>query len=389
MTFKLAKRLQKLPPYIFLEIDRLKKKAIADGVDILDFGIGDPDIETPKPVVAEMKRAVANAANHQYPFGSGKAGLKQAFADFYREKYNVKLNSDKEITTLIGAKEGVAHMAFAFVNPGDTVLMPDPAYPVYFNGTVFTDGKPYFIPMTKKTDYQLDLETVPKDVLRRAKILWMNFPHSPTGTCVTRSYFEKIVWFAKKYGFAVCHDAAYLDLTYDGYKAPSFLSVPGAKKVGCEIYSMSKPFNMTGWRLAFCAGNPDLVGGLGKIKGNLDSGQFGAVQDAGRVALENHDKIISKMIKVYTERRDLLVEGLTGAGWKVNKPKGTIYLWMQCPRGMKSMETSAMLLKKYGILATPGVGLGFKYGEGHVRLSLTTPTENCTKAAERLAKGGF
>lgn len=387
MVLPLAKRLQQLPPYIFLEIDRLKKEAIAKGVDILDFGIGDPDTPTPKPIVDEMKKAVARPENHQYPLGSGKAPLRQAVADFYREKYKVRLDADKEVSALIGAKEGVAHIALAFVNPGDTVLMPDPAYPVYFNGTVFAGGKPYYLPMTKKTDYQLDLEAVPKSVLNRAKILWMNFPHSPTGTCATREFFKKVVWYAKKHGFAVCHDAAYIDLTYDGYKAPSFLSVPGAKKVGCEIYSLSKPFNMTGWRMGFCVGNPDLVGGLGKVKGNLDSGQFGAVQDAAVVALRNHEKFISKMIGVYTTRRDMLVEGLRAAGWDVDTPKGTIYLWVRCPKGMQSMETAAMLLQDYGILVTPGVGLGLKHGEGHVRLSLTSPTTNCRKAMQRLKEG--
>lgn len=389
MGFEFAKRLQMLPPYIFLEIDKLKKKALTEGVDLLNFGVGDPDVETPKPIVAEMKKAVARPENHQYPLGSGKEALRHAMADFYAEKYRVKLDADSEITTLIGAKEGVAHMAFAFVNPGDTVLMPDPAYPVYYNGTVFCGGKPVFVPMTKKSGYQMDLEAISPSVLSRAKILWMNFPHSPTGTCVTADFFEKTVWFAKKHGFAVCHDAAYIDLTYDGYRAPSFLSVKGAKDVGCEIYSLSKPFNMTGWRLGFCVGNAQLVAGVGKIKANLDSGQFGAVQDAGVVALQGHEKFIAKMVKVYTERRNLLVEGLTAAGWKVNKPQGTIYLWMECPQGMKSMETAAMLLQKYGILTTPGVGLGLKHGEGHVRLSLTAPTKNCIKAAERLHKGGM
>ena len=389
MVPPLAKRLTKLPPYIFLEIDRLKKQAIADGIELLNFGVGDPDVETPKIIVDEMKKAVARPENHQYPLGSGKPVLRQTFADFYREKYGVKLNPDTEVTTLIGAKEAVAHMALAFVNPGDTVMMPDPAYPVYFNGTIFAGGKPYFIPMSKKTDYELDIESIPKDVMRRAKLLWMNFPHSPTGTCATKAFFKKVVWYAKKYDFGVCHDAAYIDLTYDGYKAPSFLSVPGAKQVGCEFYSLSKPFNMTGWRIGFCAGNKDLVDGLSKIKGNLDSGQFGAVQDAAVVALRNHEKIISKMVDIYTERRDLLVEGLTSAGWDVNKPKGTIYLWVKCPKGQKSMEVAAHLLQQYGILVTPGVGLGIKNGEGHFRLSLTAPTENCRKAEERLKKGGM
>jgi len=389
MVLPLAKRLSKLPPYIFLEIDRLKKEAIAKGVELLDFGVGDPDIATPQPIVDEMVEAVARPGNHQYPLGSGKPALRRAIAEFYGEKYGVKLDPDKEVTTLIGAKEGVAHMALAFVDPGDTVMMPDPAYPVYYNGTVFAGGKPYFIPMSRESGYELDIEAVPEDVLQRAKILWMNFPHSPTGTCASKEFFKKIVWYAKKYNFAVCHDAAYIDLTYDGYRAPSFLSVPGAKQVGCEFYSLSKPFNMTGWRIGFCVGNADLVAGLSKIKGNLDSGQFGAVQDAAVVALKHHEKLISRMIEVYTERRNLLVDGLRSAGWEVNKPKGTIYLWVKCPKGRKSMEMAAQLLEQYGILVTPGVGLGIKHGEGHFRLSLTAPTENCRKAEERLKKGGM
>jgi LL-diaminopimelate aminotransferase len=389
MSFPFAQRLQQLPPYIFLELDRMKKEAIAAGVDLLNFGIGDPDVATPKPIVDEMKKAVARPENHQYPLGSGKPALKQAFADFYREKYKVRLDPGDEVTTLIGAKEGVAHIALAFVNPGDAVVMPDPAYPVYFNGTVFSGGTPHLVPMTRETDYAFDIESVPASVLRRTKLLWLNFPHSPTGSCAPRAFFGKIVWAAKKHGFAVCHDAAYIDMTYDGYRAPSFLSVPGAKDVGCEIYSLSKPFNMTGWRLGFCVGNRDLVAGVGKIKGNLDSGQFGAVQDAGVVALRNHEAFISKMMAIYTQRRDMMVEGLRSAGWKVNKPKGTIYLWMECPEGMKSMQTAAMLLKQYGILATPGIGLGVKYGEGNIRLSLTTSTANCVKAVKRLHKGGM
>ncbi len=384
-----ADRLSKLPPYIFLEIDRLKKEAIAKGVDILDFGIGDPDTPTPKVIVDEMKKAVARPENHQYPLGAGKIGLRKEFAKFYKEKYKVNLKPETEITTAIGAKEAVAHMAFAFVNKGDVVMMPDPAYPVYFNGTVFAGGKPYYLPMTEKTDYQIDLESVPKKTLEKTKLLWINYPHSPTGTCATKAFFKKLIWFAKKYDFAIIHDAAYLDLTYDGYQAPSFLSVPGAKQVGCEIYSMSKPFNMTGWRLAFCAGNETLVSGLSKIKGNLDSGQFGAVQDAALVALKNHKKIISDMVKVYTERRDVLLKGLNELGWEAEKPQGTIYLWVKCPKGKSSIETSKMLLEEYGILATPGVGLGLKYGDGHVRFSLTTPTKNCREAAKRLKKGGM
>ncbi|NQU41694.1 aminotransferase class I/II-fold pyridoxal phosphate-dependent enzyme, partial [bacterium] len=384
-----ADRLKKLPPYIFLEIDRLKKQAIADGVKILDFGIGDPDIPTSDVIVQAMDKAIRDADNHRYPLGSGKPALKKAFTDFYKEKYSVELDPGKEATTLIGAKEGVAHMALAFVNPGETVLMPDPAYPVYYNGTVFAGGEPHFIPMTRETDYLMDLEAIPESVLNSACLMWINFPHSPTGTCATPEFFEKVVWFAKKYGFGVCHDAAYIDLTYDGYKAPSFLATPGAKEVGCEIYSMSKPFNMTGWRIGFAAGNEDLVKGVGLIKGNIDSGQFGAVQDAARVALENHATIIPKMMEIYTERRNVLVEGLTEAGWKVNKPKGTIYLWMECPEGEKSMDVSARFLKDYGILATPGVGLGLRNGEGNLRLSLTTPTENCREAARRLREGAM
>jgi len=388
MPFAAAKRLQKLPPYIFLEIDRLRKETLAKGIKVLDFGVGDPDIATPRPIVAEMKRAVARPENHRYPLGPGKAALRQAFTDFYAEKYGVKLDPGDEVTTLIGAKEGVAHIALAFVNPGDTVLMPDPAYPVYYNGTVFAGGVPCFIPMTRKTNYEMDLDSVPKQALRRAKLLWINFPHSPTGTCVTKEFFRMVVWYARKYKFAVCHDAAYIDLTYDGYQAPSFLSVPGAKEVGCELYSLSKPFNMTGWRIGVCAGNADLVAGLRKIKGNLDSGQFGAVQDAAVVALRNHDKFISKMVKTYTLRRDLMVDALTEAGFRVNRPRGTIYLWAECPRGRKSMETSAALLREYGILATPGVGLGLKHGEGHLRFSLTCPTAHCEEAARRLRAGG-
>jgi LL-diaminopimelate aminotransferase len=389
MPFPIAQRLQLLPPYIVLEIDRLKKQAIADGVQILDFGVGDPDVPTPKIIVDEMKKAVSRPENHQYPLGSGKIAVKTAFANFYKEKYGVNLDPASEVTTLIGAKEGVAHIALAFVNPGDTVIMPDPAYPVYYNGTVFAGGEPHFLPMTRDSKFQMDLESVPVSVLKKTKLVWLNFPHSPSGACVTKAYFKKVVELAKKHNFAVCHDAAYLDLTYDGYKAPSFLSVPGAKDVGIELYSLSKPFNMTGWRIAFACGNVDLVSGMQKIKGNLDSGQFGAVQDAARVALENHATIIPKMIEIYTERRNMLVEGLKQAGWKANLPKGTIYLWVECPKGMKSMETSAMLLKQYGILATPGVGLGLKHGDGHVRFSLTSPTKNCLEAMKRLQRGGM
>ena len=389
MAFSFADRLKKLPPYIFLEIDRLKKEAIASGVKVLDFGVGDPDVATPAPIIEEMQAAVARPENHQYPFGVGKISLREAFADFYAEKFGVKLDCASEITTLIGAKEGIAHIALAFINPGDVVLMPDPAYPVYYNGTIFTGGEPYFLPMPRENNFMFDLEKVPVETLSRTKILWMNFPNSPTGAVATPEFFEKIVWYAKKYGFAVCHDAAYIDLTYDGYKAPSFLSVPGAMEVGCEIYSLSKPFNMTGWRLAFCAGNADLVAGMTKIKGNIDSGTFGAVQDAGIVALRRHQEFIPKMIDVYTERRNLMVDGLKSAGWNCNMPKGTIYLWVECPNGMKSMEASAMLLKQYGILATPGVGLGIQHGEGNLRFSLTSPTANCVEAVKRLKQGGM
>ena len=383
IIIKKARRLAELPPYLFAELDRKKQELIKKGTDVINLGVGDPDQPTPEHIIEELYKASQNPDTHQYATYVGMPELREAIAGFYEKRFGVELDHEKEVLTLIGSKEGIGHIPLAFVNSGDVVLVPDPAYPVYKVGTLFAGGEPYYMPLLKGNGFLPDLEAIDPQVARHAKMMFINYPNNPTSACCDVSFFEKVVEFAQEHNIIVCHDAAYSEIAYDGYEPPSFLAVPGAKEVGIEFHSLSKTYNMTGWRIGFAVGNKDIIQGLGIIKTNLDSGIFRAVQFAGIVALTGPQENIARMQKIYQKRRDALVDGLNSIGWKVQKPKATFYVWAPVPPGYTSKELAGTLLEKAGILATPGVGFG-ENGEGFIRFSLTVDDKKLAEAVQRI-----
>ncbi|MDD5687719.1 MAG: LL-diaminopimelate aminotransferase [Elusimicrobia bacterium] len=385
MKIDYSERLKKLPPYLFVEIDRKKKAAIEKGVDIISLGVGDPDLPTPKHIIDAVKIAVEKSKYHQYPFGAGLIEFRKAIADWYKGRFNVDLNPQNEIYTLIGSKEGIGHIHLAFINPGDTVLVPEPGYPVYNCGTIFSDGKSYFLPLTEKNNFLPDLEKIPEKIAKKAKMLFINYPNNPTSATATLEFYEKVVKFAKKYNIIVCSDAAYSEIYYDNQKPPSFLQVRGAKDIGVEFHSLSKTYNMTGWRLGWVCGNSEVVKGLSNIKDNYDSGVFGAIQEAGVVALTSSQKCVEEMREIYQRRRDVFIKELNKIGWSVKKPQATFYVWAKVPNGYSSAETVSKLLDSAGIVSTPGNGLG-PSGEGYLRFTLTVSENRLKEAVGRISK---
>ncbi len=378
-----ADRINSLPPYLFAAIDKAKAEAIKKGVDVINLSIGDPDLPTPKHIVEAMKKAVENPARHRYPSYEGMLSFRAAAAKWYKKTMNVELNPDDEVLTLIGSKEGIVHVPLAFLNPGDISLVPDPAYPVYNIGSILADGKPYKMPLLAENDFLPDLEAIPSNIARKAKVMFLNYPNNPTSAIASLKFFEEVVDFANENEIIVIHDNAYSEMTYDGYKAPSFLSVSGANEVGIEVHSLSKTYNMTGWRLGFAVGNRDILAGLGKVKTNVDSGAFEAVQEAGIAALSSSQDCVRDMNKVYKERRDVLVTGLKKLGIEVKPPKATFYVWARV-KGSSS-DFAKMLLGKAGIVATPGIGFG-EHGEGYIRFALTQPVDRINEAVGRMHK---
>jgi LL-diaminopimelate aminotransferase len=383
-----ASRIKTLPPYLFAAIDEMKKKAIARGVDIINLGIGDPDLPTPAPIVERLKQAAADPKNHQYPSYEGLLSFRQAVANWYKRRFGVTLDPASEVLTLIGSKEGIGHVPLAFVDQGDVVLVPSPGYPVYPVATSFAGGQSYIMPLLKKNGFLPDLAAIPKDVARRAKLMFLNSPNNPTSVVADKDYFKRVVAFALEHQVIVCHDAAYSEIYYDGKRPASFLEVEGAKEVGIEFHSLSKTFNMTGWRLGFAVGNQQVVNGLLKIKSNLDSGTFQAVQEAGITALESNESLTDSLRKIYQERRDVLVPGLQKLGLEVDLPPAAFYVWIAVPKGYTSASFTAHLLEKAGIVTTPGNGFG-EPGEGYIRMTVTTTKERLAEAVERIKKAGF
>ncbi|HET9548718.1 MAG TPA: LL-diaminopimelate aminotransferase, partial [Candidatus Binatia bacterium] len=368
LTIKKAKRINDLPPYLFAEIDRRKREALSRGVDLIDLGIGDPDIPTPATVVEKLLEGASRPVNHRYPNSSGMAEFRQAVSTWYKSRFGVTLDPGKEVCSLIGSKEGIGNMAVAFVDPGDIVLVSSPCYPVYHIGTAFNGGKNYFLPLKKENHFLPDLDAIPADVAKQAKLLWINYPNNPTAAVADKDFYQRVVAFANKYNVIVCHDAAYTEMGYDGYRPMSFLEVDGAREVGIEFHSLSKTFNMTGWRIGMAVGNPEIVGGLAQAKSNLDSGIFQAVQEAGIEALRLGDQIVEPSRKIYQERRDILVDGLRAVGLECEKPKATFYVWVSCPKGLSSADFTSKLLDEAGVVTTPGNGFG-EAGEGYVRFT--------------------
>ena len=385
VTIRKARRIDELPPYLFAEIDRRKREALSRGVDLIDLGIGDPDIPTPPVIVEKLMESASKPVNHRYPNSSGMAEFRAAVANWYKARFDVNLDPTKEVVSLIGSKEGIGNMAVAFVDPGDVVLVASPCYPVYHIGTAFNGGKNYFLPLKKENAFLPDLEAIPAEIARQAKLLWINYPNNPTAAVADKAFFERVIEFANKYNVIVCHDAAYTEMGYDGYRPMSFLQVEGARDVGIEFHSLSKTFNMTGWRIGMAVGNPELVTGLAQAKSNLDSGIFQAIQEAGIEALRLGDQIVEPSRKIYQERRDVLVEGLRAVGLDCEKPRATFYVWVSCPKGLSSAAFTTKLLEEAGVVTTPGNGFG-DAGEGYVRFTVCVDKERLREVAERIRR---
>ncbi|MDY7034579.1 MAG: LL-diaminopimelate aminotransferase, partial [Thermodesulfobacteriota bacterium] len=373
---------KKLPPYLFKEIDRKKEEVMARGVDIIDLGVGDPDLPTPAHIIEAMKEAADNPANHRYPSYSGMNDFKYAVAEWYKERFGVDLTPETEIISLIGSKEGIAHLPLAFLNPGDVALVPSPAYPVYHIATMFAGGESHFMPLLRENNFLPDLDAIPAESAKRARLMFINYPNNPTAAVADLDFFDRVVAFGRKNKILVCHDAAYTEMTFDGYRPPSFMEADGAKEIGLEFHSLSKTYNMTGWRIGFAVGHSEAIGGLGAIKSNVDSGVSQAIQIAGIEALRNDQLCVGNMKEIYSRRRDLMVRGLIEAGFELKTPKATFYLWVRVPEGYTSAQVATRLLEK-GVVVTPGNGFG-EPGEGYIRMALTQKRDRLMEAIERI-----
>lgn len=383
--FEISNRLKKLPPYLFVEIDRAKRKARMEGRDIIDLGVGDPDSPTPKFIINELHRASQDSATHKYALDAGLSELRQTIADWYRARFGARLNPEKEILPLIGSKEGIVHIPLAFVNSGDSALIPDPCYPPYRSGVIFAGGRPAHMPLLEENSFLPDLKSVKVNVAKKCKLMFLNYPNNPTSAVASKEFFKEVVKFAEKYNIMVCHDAAYSEMTFDGYRAPSFLQTGGAKEVGVEFHSLSKTYNMTGWRIGFVCGNKNIIAALAKVKANIDSGIFTAVQRAGIAALRRGIKSSLSFNKIYQARRDIVVGGLNRLGWNIKRPKATFYIWVRTLKGYDSRRMAKYLLNKADIVVTPGIGFG-RYGEGYIRIALTVNEKRLLEAVKRIKK---
>ena len=383
--FKLSKKISELPPYLFLEIDKAKRRARAEGRDIIDFGIGDPDQPTLRHIIEALYQAAQDPANHRYALDQGMPVLRRAIEGWYKRRFDINLNPDTEILPLIGSKEGIAHFPVAFLNEGDYTLVPDPCYPPYKGGTILAGGKPYLMPLLEFNDFLPDLKKIPLSIRKKAKIIYINYPNNPTGASADKTFYKEVVKFAKDNKLIVVSDLAYSEMSYDGYRPPSFLEVEGAKDVAIEFHSLSKTYNMTGWRVGWACGNHQLVSALAKVKSNIDSGIFSALQLAGIAALEGPQDHIARMCAMYQERRNVLAKGLEALGWQARLNKATFYVWIKLPKKTDSVKFCAYLLEKANIVVTPGIGFG-KCGEGYIRMALTVPEERINEALERLKK---
>ena len=382
---ELASRVKNLPPYLFATIDKMKQEAIAKGVDLIDLSIGDPDIPTPGHIVEAMKTAVGKPEHHRYPSYEGMLSYREAVAEWYKTRFGASIDPVTEALSLIGSKEGIGHIPLAFVEPGDTVLVPSPGYPVYPVSVMFAGGTSHMMPLREENGFLPDFKAIPEETLKKTKLMFINYPNNPTAAIAPRAFYEEAIRLADTYNIIVCHDAAYSEIYYDDEKPLSFMQVDGAKDVGIEFHSLSKTYNMTGWRIGFAVGNARVIAGLGKIKSNLDSGVFQAIQEASVTALKTDERILSGIRMTYQDRRDALYEGLRGIGIEVAKPKASFYLWAKVPKQFDSSGFVAHVLERSGILTTPGNGFGAP-GEGYVRFALTVPVERMKEAVERLGK---
>jgi LL-diaminopimelate aminotransferase len=383
-----AERIQKLPPYVFARLDELKAKAREQGLDLIDLGMGNPDGATPQPVVEAAIAALQNPANHGYPPFEGTASFRRAITNWYHRRYGVTLDPDSEALPLLGSKEGLTHLAIAFINPGDLVLVPSPAYPAHFRGPAIAGGKVHSLILKPENDWLIDLGAIPDDVAQRAKMLYFNYPSNPTAATAPREFFEEIVAFARKHEIILVHDLCYAELAFDGYQPTSLLEIPGAKEIGVEFHTLSKTYNMAGWRVGFVVGNRHIIQGLRTLKTNLDYGIFAALQTAAETALQLPDVYLHEVQQRYRTRRDFLIQELGKLGWDIPKTKATMYLWIPCPEGMGSTDFALNVLQQTGVVVTPGNAFGIA-GEGYVRISLIADCDRLGEAMRRFQQAGI
>lgn len=380
---KFSDRLDKMPPYMFAELDKIKDKMIIEGRELLDLGVGDPVEAPPSHILDALKGSFQNIENHRYPPYPGTNAFRQAVARFYERRFNVNLDPSKEILALLGSKEGLAHIFQVMLSPGDYVILTDPCFPMYRLAAILAGGEIYSLSIEQDNGYIPDLESIPMKVLKKTKMILLNYPNNPTTTVASLGFFSEAIAFAKEYGVLLCNDNAYSEITFDGFRPPSLLEVPGAKEVAIEFNSLSKPYNMAGWRIGYAVGNNEVIASLGKVKEVVDSGIWKAIQEAGVDALDNGDSDIRNMIKVYQSRRDIVVNSLREAGLPVESPQATLYVWVKVPNSQKSDEFVKSLLQETGVVVTPGSGFG-EYGEGYFRISITVKDEILKTAMDKI-----
>jgi len=380
---KLTERIKKIPPYLFAQIDVKKAEARAKGINIVDLGIGDPDLPTPDYILDAMSQAIRDPKTHDYPPYEGTLDFRKAVADWYLDRFNVSLDPNKEVISLIGSKEGIAHAFLTFLDPGQIALLPDPGYPVYKVATLIAGGVPYMLPIREEDHFEINFDAIPGDIIDKANLLFLNYPNNPTGAIARDEYLQRAVDWGLKHNILICMDLAYSEVYYDDYKPRSILEFKNAKQIAIEFHSLSKTFNMTGWRIGMAVGNSEAVQALGKIKTNIDSGIFKAIQKAGIVALGNYKEFVVKQNKIYQNRRDIIVNGLNNLGAGLQKPKATFYIWVRVPKGLTSANFTMDLLEKTGILVVPGNGYG-DAGEGYFRISITSKEDRLEEAIKRL-----
>ncbi len=387
MSWDKSERLKALPPYLFVEIDKAKRDALAAGRDVINLGVGDPDRPTFDFIIKKLKKAADDPANHRYPFDEGVPQFRRTAAEFMKKRYGVELDPVEQVITTIGSKDGIAHLPLAVVNPGQVVLVPRPGYPVYNSASVFAGAKPHYLPLSEQNCWLVDFKSIPQEVASSARLMYVNYPNNPTAAMATDNWFIELVAWAKENEIILASDAAYNEVYFDAENAPpSILEAPGADEVAVEFHSLSKTFNMTGWRLGFAAGNAEIIAALAQIKGNVDSGQFNAIQWAGAAALEKYDcDEVVRQREIYRKRRDVLCEGLQQAGYSVPKPAATFYVWGKCPDGVDSMTFAKRCLDEADVVLIPGAGFG-EPAEGYFRAALTVTEKRLAEAVERLGK---
>ncbi|HTY81189.1 MAG TPA: LL-diaminopimelate aminotransferase [Dehalococcoidales bacterium] len=381
---KIARRIDGLQPYLFVEINKKIAEKRAKGEEVISFAVGDPDLPTPPHVIESLRKAAADPVNHRYPESAGMPELRQAIADWYKKRFDVTLDPDTEVLPLIGSKEGIGHIALCFLDPGDVALVPDPGYPVYAFGTQMAGGRPYYLPLKEENAFLPDFTGIKDYILNNTKLLWINYPNNPTGATADLDFFKRVADFAKAHNILVCHDAPYTEVAFDGFQPPSFLQAEGAKDTGIEFHSFSKSYNMTGWRIGMAVGKSTAIGALKTFKSNIDSGIPQAIQQMAIAALTGPQNVIPEHNAIYQRRRDLICEVLTKIGLKVFVPKASLYIWAGVPDGYNSVDFTNELLDQIGVAVTAGVGYG-RGGEGYVRLSLTVPDVSLVKGLSKLA----